>query len=379
VSDHIVHGFVARGLEPVRAAFARTLEGGGGSFSAFAGDERLVEIWGGVADGDTGRGWNEDTLQLVFSGTKGLVAGCVVALVDRGELALDAPVARYWPQFAAQGKGAITVAEALSHRAGLAGIVAPVSQDDLLDPDAMAERIAAQSPFWPPEGRLAYHALTYGWICHGLVRSITGATAGGLFRETFGDPLGLDVWIGLPAELEPRVSRIVRAGWELGDPPRHVEYGRTIFGPDLFGAELPWNLPSWHRAEIPAGNAIGTAPALARFYACLANGGVAGGRRLLSAAAIEQARVRLSDGLDAFYDAPLAFGAGFELQSHGAPRFGPDPDAFGHSGAGGSLHAAWPARNVGVSYCTNVMRGEESDDRGRSVLRALDACLEEAT
>jgi CubicO group peptidase (beta-lactamase class C family) len=363
----------------VRGAFAATLEGGGGSFAAFAGDERLVDIWGGVADGETGRAWSEDTLQLVFSGTKGLAAGCIVALAGRGELSLDDPVARYWPAFAQEGKAEITVAEALSHRAGLAGIVAPVTQDDLLDPDAMAARIAAQAPFWPPEGRLAYHALTYGWICHGLVRSITGGSVGSLFRQTFGDPLGLEAWIGLPVELEPRVSRIVRAGWEIGDPPRHVAYGRSIFGPDLFGAELVWNRPSWHHAEIAAGNAIGSAPAFARFYACLASGGVSGGRRVVSEAALRRSRVRLSDGPDAFYDAPLAFGAGFELQSAAAPRFGPDPDAYGHSGAGGSLHAAWPGSRVGFSYCTNVMRPELTDDRGRSVLRALATCLEETT
>jgi CubicO group peptidase (beta-lactamase class C family) len=379
MSEQLVHGFTAPGLEPVRAAFAQTLGGGGGSFAAFAGDERIVDVWGGVADGATGREWTEDTLQLVFSGTKGLVAGCLVALVDRGALALDAPVARYWPDFAQQGKGEITVAEALGHRAGLAGIVAPVTPDDLLDPDGMAARIAAQAPFWPPEGRLAYHALTYGWICHGLVRAITGGTVGSLFRETFGDPLGLEAWIGLPDELEPRVSQIVRDGWEIGDPPRHVEYGRTVFGPGLFGAELRWNRPSWHRAEIAAGNAIGTARAFARYYACLASGGVADGRQIVSEAAIEQARVRLSDGPDAIYDAPLAFGAGFELQSAAAPRFGPDPQAFGHSGAGGSLHAAWPGRAVGFSYCTNVMRAEPTDDRGRGVLRALATCLEETT
>ncbi|HEY1479531.1 MAG TPA: serine hydrolase domain-containing protein [Gaiellales bacterium] len=374
-----VHGYVAHGLEPVREAFAATLAGGGGSFAAHAADGPLVELWGGIADPGAGRAWQEDTLQLVFSGTKGLAAACLALLADRGELALDAPVARYWPAFGQAGKGAITVAEALSHRAGLAGIVAAVSQSDVLDPDAMAALVAAQAPFWPPEGRLAYHALTYGWICHGLVRAITGETVGSLFRGAFGDPLGLDLWIGLPAALEPRVSQIVRDGWAIGDPPRHVEYGRTVFGPDLFGETLPWNTPAWHRAEIPAGNAIGTAPALARFYACLANGGRADGRQLVSAQAIDVARRSLSEGFDAIYDAPLAFGAGFELQHPDAPRFGPDPDAFGHSGAGGSLHAAWPARRIGISYCTNVMRPEQSDDRGRSILRALDACLEDST
>jgi CubicO group peptidase (beta-lactamase class C family) len=372
-------GSVAPGLEPVREAFAQTLAGGGGAFAAWDASRRLVDLWGGVADTATQRPWTEDTLQLIFSGSKGLVAACLLVLVDRGELAFDVPVARYWPAFAQAGKEEITVAQVVSHRAGLAGIAKPIERAELLDPDHMAAILAAQAPFWPDDNPLAYHALTYGWLCHGLVRSITGKTIGSLFREAFGDALDLEVWIGLPGELESRVSQLIRTDFALGDPLRYPEYGKTIYAPDLFGAPLPWNEPAWHQAEIPAGNAIGTAAAIARFYACLANGGASGGQQLLAPVTIDLGCQRLSQGRDAFFDDPLMFGAGFELQIPELPRYGPEDDAFGHSGAGGSIHGAWPRLGVGFSYCTNVMRAEEADDRGRNILRCLHACLEERT
>jgi CubicO group peptidase (beta-lactamase class C family) len=211
------------------------------------------------------------------------------------------------------------------------------------------------------------------------VRSITGSTIGSLFREAFGDVLDLEVWIGLPFELEARVSQLVRTDFAAGDPLRHPEYGKTIYAPGLFGLPLPWNQPEWHRAEIPAGNGIGTARAIARLYAGLANGGVWGERQLLSPATIELGHRQLSHGRDAFFDDPLRFGCGFELQMPELPRYGPERDAFGHSGAGGSVHGAWPRLGVGFSYCMNVMRTEEEDVRAASILRSLHACLERRT
>jgi CubicO group peptidase (beta-lactamase class C family) len=368
-------GSASAGFEPVRDAFARTLAGGGGAFAAWDAGGPIVDLWGGVADTRTGRLWTEDTLQLIFSGSKGLVAACLLVLVDRGELALDAPVARYWPAFAQAGKDEITVAQVVSHQAGLAGVAMPVERAELLDPDHMAAILAAQAPFWPDGNALAYHALTYGWLCHGLVRSITGSTIGSLFREAFGDVLDLELWIGLPRELEARVSQLVRTDFAVGDPLRYPEYGRTIYAPDLFVAPLPWNQAEWHQAEIPAGNGIGTAAAIARFYAGLANGGAWTGRQLLSPATIDLGRRRLSHGRDAFFDDPLMFGAGFELQMPELPRYGPEENAFGHSGAGGSVHGAWPRLGIGFSYCMNVMRTEEADARGSSILQSLHECL----
>lgn len=371
-----VHGHVVDGFDAVRDAFACGFdEGGGAAFSAWVGGERIVDLWGGTADARVGSPWREDTLQLIFSGTKGLVAACVLVLVDRGEVNLDAEVRRFWPDFAQAGKGRLTVAELLSHRAGLAAVATPVEREEMLDPDRMAAVLAKQEPFRPDGGALAYHALTFGWLCHGLVRAVTGTTLGALFREAFAVPLGLDIWIGLPEELEPRVSTLTSEAFPVPQPVRHAEYGQRIFG-DLFAAPLLWNERAWHGVEVAAVNGIATARDVAKLYSLLAGGGELNGRRVLSEATVALARRKLSGGLDAFFDTPFAFSCGFELQATDFRRFGPEDDVFGHTGAGGSIHGAWPGHGAGFSYCMNDMRDEESDDRGRSVLRALKQCLD---
>jgi CubicO group peptidase (beta-lactamase class C family) len=363
----------------VRDAFAAGLaRGGGAAFAAWRGGECLVDIWGGTADEAAAAPWREETLQVIFSGTKGLVAACVLALVDRGELELEAEVGRYWPEFAQAGKSRLTVADLLAHRAGLAALTSPLEPGEALEPDRPAALLARQEPFWPDGEPFAYHALTFGWLCHGLVRAVAGTTIGALFGELFARPLGLEVWVGLPDEMEPRVSTLTVDDWSLAEPVRHPEYARKIFSnPEVFGAGFPLNQASWHQAEIPAVNGIARARDLAKLYACFASGGQLDGRRLISEATLEIARRPLSRGPDPFFDAPFAFGCGFELQAAEFRRFGPLADAFGHTGAGGSIHGASPTYGVGFSYCTNRMCDEQNDDRGRSLLRALEHCLRE--
>lgn len=370
-----VHGDVEAGYGAVADAFAANFaEHGerGAAFAAYHDGHKVVDLWGGVADRERGVLWQEDTLQLVFSGTKGLTAGCMLLLIDDGLLDPAAAVSHYWPEFAAEGKGQITVAEMLSHRAGLAATTTPLSAQDLLDGARMADLLAAQKPYWVSEERFAYHAITYGWLCDALIRRLTGLTTGQLFAKRIAQPLGIEAWIGLPSTLEPRVSTLDPEGFDAvlqggADPA----YAQLIYeNPPLFETPLFWNTPECHAAEIPAANGIATARAIARFYACLADEGALDGVRVCSPQAILAAREQQVAANDAFTGEACAYGLGFALQSE-QMWFGPPSDAFGHGGAGGSSHGAWPAHRVGYSYCMNHMREEESDYRARRLLAAL--------
>jgi CubicO group peptidase (beta-lactamase class C family) len=207
-----VHGFVAAGFEPVRDAFARNFtEHGevGAACCVYLRGEPVVDLHGGLADAASGRAWQPDTLQLVFSATKGVTATCVLMLAERGAIDLDAPVARYWPEFAANGKSAIPVRWLLSHRAGLAAIEGDFTLDEALSWDPVAAALAAQAPLWEPGTKHGYHLRSYGWLLGELVRRVDGRTVGRFLADEIAGPLGLDLWIGLPEEQEARVSTIV--------------------------------------------------------------------------------------------------------------------------------------------------------------------------
>ncbi|WP_027006145.1 serine hydrolase domain-containing protein [Conexibacter woesei] len=383
-----VHGFVAPGFEPVRSAFRDNLiERGeqGAAFAAYRDGVPVADLWGGAAD-DAGTPWREDTLQLVFSGTKGFVALCLLMLADRGVLDLDAPVADVWPEFAAHGKDAVTVAELASHQGRLPRFTTPVGPDDYTDDVRLAGLLADQPPDPDPRAADVYHAFTYGWLCGEVVRRAAGRDVGTFFAEEVAGPLGLDLWIGLPPEHEPRVSTLRYApapGWSggpAGDPAAvaaddlraGVWANPPVFPPD----GIPWNRPDWHRAQIPGAGAIGTARSIARLYACLARGGEMDGVRLLSAATLAAGTAERSRRREPLLDEPVAFGVGFQRNTEREP-YGPAPDAFGHGGAGGSCHCAWPSRRVGLSYAMNTLRDDELvDPRAQALMRALYACLE---
>jgi CubicO group peptidase (beta-lactamase class C family) len=380
-----VGGFVAPGFESVREAFLDNLRDRGELGAAFAvtrGDEPVIDLWGGIADRATGRPWQPDTLQVIFSGTKGLVALCLLMLVDRGALEFAAPVARYWPEFAARGKGRLRVCDVASHQASLPGIREPLAHDDILDDRRMADLLAQQPAETDPRAGSAYHALTYGWLCGELVRRIDGRSIGRFFADEVAAPLELELWIGLPEALEPRVSQLAYApgwgtrSWSAEELAGDELLNRAVNNPPLFPPEfIPWNEPRWHRAEVPGAGGIGSARALARLYACLAGGGALDGIRLLSAGTLERGRQTLTRRWDPLARAHQAFGFGFELQTASQP-LGPAPDAFGHRGAGGSTHCAWPSLRAGVSYAMNLMRDDaEVDPRGQALMRAAHEAL----
>jgi CubicO group peptidase (beta-lactamase class C family) len=304
-------------------------------------------------------------------------------LVDQKRLDLDAPVARYWPEFAEAGKASIPVRMLLNHRAGLPVVDAPLSRDQVLAVQPVVEALARQAPVWPPGSRHGYHALTYGWLVGELVRRVTGQSIGAFFRDAVAGPLGLDFWIGLPAEVEPRVARLIPA--PPPDPALAAQMA-ALFGPDslagralsLNGAlasppgEVVFNLPEVHRSEIPAANGITTARSLARMYAACV--GTVKGTRLFGKRTLDKALVIQSDAPDAVLGLRTTFGLGFMRTGPEIQMLG--PNSFGHAGAGGSLGFGDFDAGVGFGYVMNRMgSGLLIDPRAARLIGAVRDCL----
>ena len=378
-----IEGFVAPGFERVAEAFQINFtkdEELGAAFAAVRNGEPVVDIWGGLADARAQRPWSRDTLQLIFSGSKGLLATMMLILIERGVVDLDAPVSRYWPEF---GKHDILVRNVVSHTAGLPGNDAPLSLADLTDSVGMAARLAAQLRSDDPRAAHCYHALNFGWLCGEIIRRVSGRSPGRFFAEEIAGPLSLDLWIGLPETREARVSTLYLASnWGVApffDPTlwAHDPLVESIWGnPPLWGDPVrwspetfAWNNRAFHAFEIPGAAAIGTARSIAAFYGALAMGGAP----LLSRETVEFGARTVADALDQVHGNRLRTGVGFQLQTELRP-LGPPDDAFGHTGAGGSSHGAWPALQVGFSYAMNLMQDPTSGDQ--RALRLLDALHE---
>lgn len=375
----MIDGFVAPGFERVREAFAQNFEDGleiGAAFSAWRGGETLVDLWGGEAA--KGRPWQQGSLQLIYSGSKGLTAICMLLLLDRGLIALDQPVSRYWPAF---GKPEILVRNILSHTGRLPGIEEPTTWEDMLDDKVMARKLERQRPFSDPRAALTYHPVTYGWLCGELLRQVDGRSLGRFFAEEIAGPLGLEIWFGLPEAEEYRVTTLHGDGvWgyvnrntiipteaqKAADPLlTAIQYNPPIFGPD-FGK---WNARSMHAIEMPGAGAIGTPRSIAQLYAVIAGGGAP----LVRAETVALGRQELVNGWDVLNDEPRRFAAGFSLQTS-TRQYGPPDDGFGHGGAGGSVHGAWPTERIGFSYAMNrLMDGDTV--RAPRLLAALHASL----
>jgi CubicO group peptidase (beta-lactamase class C family) len=380
VSDVAVAGHVAPGFERVREAFARSFaEHGdvGAACCVYLRGQPVVDLWGGLADRASARPWNEDTLQLVFSATKGVTAICLNVLAERGLVDLDAPVASYWPEFGANGKAHIPLRWVMSHRAGVAAVDGDhLTLDDVLAWDPVVAAIAAQAPNWEPGSKHGYHARSYGWVTGEVVRRVTGKTLGRFFADEIAAPLGLDFFIGLPEREEPRVATLYPA-----ESSAEVEaffqnsslLARVITGPArLFGYDDMWNRRALRAAELPSSNGIGTARALARLYAAVI--GELDGCRLLRPDTLAGACRPQSEGPDAVLGVPLRFGTGFMLP----PGLGPSApaNAFGHPGAGGSLAMADAERGVAIAYVMNQMRlGMLGDPRADGIVGAVYASL----
>jgi CubicO group peptidase (beta-lactamase class C family) len=375
------HGWIRHGYEEVADEFDRVAASdnrAGAAFAAVVDGELVADLWGGHADSGAGEAWARDTLVSILSGTKGMVASCLLILLDDGRLALDVPVCDYWPEFAANGKEAVTVRHVVSHQAGLPGLVTPISNDEAVDQIRIAGLLADQAPVSQPGTEVRYHAMTFGWLCGELVRRVDGRSVGQFFRDEIGEPLALEAWIGLPGRLEPRVATLQPGpGWASPAPGEDRSRSRGSVSwsiwdnpPRYNTASLPWNESRWRLAEIPGSGGIASARALAVLYGMLAGGGAIGGVRVLSDEAVARGQTCLARGWDADLQAEVAFGVGFQLQTATMP-FGRETSAFGHSGAGGSVHGGWPALRTGFSYAMNQLRDNDSDRRAGAILDAL--------
>ena len=378
-----IHGECPSRFAAVRDAFAANFATGrevGASFAATLEGDVVVDLWGGHADAARTRPWDQDTIVNVFSTTKAMTALCAHVLVDRGQLDVDAPVARYWPEFAKAGKDRITTRHLLTHTAGLAAIRQPLPSAALYDWICMTSALAAETPWWEPGSANGYHALTYGYLVGEVVRRITGRTLGTFFREEVAARLAADFHIGLPPSEDARVAEMVpptaeesaAAGPGAAVDPESL-LGKVLGNP-LVRAEFA-NQPAWRRAEIPAANGHGNARSVARVMALLACGGSLGGVRLLREQTLADAIAQQRHARDLVLPLTMRWGLGFMLTSPELP-FGPNPRTFGHGGWGGSLGIADLDARVSWAYVMNKMSpGTTGDTRAASILVALYGAL----
>jgi CubicO group peptidase (beta-lactamase class C family) len=404
-----VKGWTAPGFEGVRDAFETNLDEGlevGAAFGAYHRGALVADLWGGIADATTGRPWSEDTLVLVYSTTKGVTAMCANRLVQQGRLDVDAPVSTYWPEFVQAGKERVTVADLLSHRAGLAWVDRSLTFEEMLAWDPVIEALAAQAPSWEPGTAHGYHATTYGWLVGEVVRRVTGQSIGSYLREEIAGPLGAEFFIGLPDAEEPRVARLV----SFLDPPAPGSSNGSISfvgrgggggsamseemagylapdGPLLKALVAPggaladpaaWHDPRLRAAEIPAANGICDARSLARLYAACVDevpGRSGEPFRTLSQEQLDRALVQQTEGPDrVLLGLDLQWGLGFMLNRGIVALAGlGGPRSFGHFGMGGSAGWADPDLELGMGYVMNKMEiGTTGDIRS---FRLMDACV----
>jgi len=375
VSGADIGGWVESSFEPVLDAFAANFDERaevGAAVCVYVDGEPVVDLWGGVADATTGRPWSPDTVVLVYSSTKGVTSACANRLIEQGLIDPAAPVATYWPEFAANGKAGITVAQLMSHQAGLPMVDGDFTLDEALAWDPMVQALAAQAPIWEPGTQHGYHMRTFGWLVGELVRRTSGRTVGAYLRDEIAAPLGLDFWIGLPEAIEARVARLVPPEHDLGALLEQLGgellLARVFSNPaGLFGCNDMWNTRALHEAELPSSNGIGDARSLARLYAsCI---GAVDGVRTLQPETVAAATVEQACGKDAVLMIDSCFGLGFMLgSSFGAAN---RASAFGHAGAGGSLAFADPDARLGFGYVMNDLRFDPAGDpRSEELVRA---------
>ena len=411
-----VQGTTTSGWEAVAEAFAGNFERHGELGAAccvYVDGEPVVDLWGGTADRRTGQPWNEDTVAVVFSTTKGATAICAHMLVERGELDLDAPVAEYWPEFAAAGKDEVRVRWLLSHQAGLPIVDESLTLDEACAWEPMIRALERQAPLWEPGTEQSYHAVTYGFLVGEVVRRITGRTLGRFFADEIAAPLGLSAWIGLPEEVELRVAHldldaadldldelldemlagipdsiVVPAGAREGlkalwTDPDSIDARATTLGnvfPDgLVTEEGGHNARILRASEHPASGMVSDARSLARMYA--ATVGEVDGVRLLDPSTVEQMCV-VQDAppygappelatfiAEAF---PASLSLGFVRPNRLQPLLG--PWSFGHPGYGGSIAFADPDHAVGFGYVMN--RISSGGATSRNLIDAVAGCLD---
>jgi len=373
-----INGFCDEQFERVKNAFVRNFKSDlevGASFAATINGKFVIDMWAGHADAAKTSPWEQDTIVNVYSTTKVMTVLCTLMLVDRGLLDLDAPVAKYWPEFAQAGKEKLPVRYLFSHTAGLPGFDEKIPVEALYDWDRIINLLAAQKPWWKPGTKSGYHAITHGYLLGELIRRITGKTVGTFFREEVANPLNADFHIGLPEELDSHVGELIPP--EMPDLEKVAEQFnfdvtmaiKTLSNPPLT-AELS-RTRAWRGAEIPAANGHGNARSVARIISALACGGEVDNVRLLSLETIEKSIEEQSYGPDLVLILPIRFGLGWGLTSKEMP-IGPNPRTFYWGGWGGSLAVVDLDAKLSISYVMNKMNSNLTGDiRTVRLVRAL--------
>jgi CubicO group peptidase (beta-lactamase class C family) len=367
-----IHGTCAAGFEPVRAAFAENFaerDEIGASVAVAVGGEPVVNLWAGWADPGRTREWREDTLTNVWSTTKAMTSLCAHVLIDRGELDQDAPVARYWPEFAAGGKAEIPVRWIMGHKSGLTGLSVPASVEDYYDWEKITDLLARQEPLFPPGSTTGYQAITFGYLVGEVIRRITGQSCGTFFGSEVAGPLDADFHIGLPETELDRCSDLqgvrpsedeqaaIAQAYANAAPAAQA----ALINPPLTGDEA--NADDWRMAEIPAANGHGTALGLVTVYGALSDGS----ERLISAKTLQLARTGQGRFTDLVLGVPIEWGLGVAL-SGPEGHYGPNAAGFGHDGFGGSMVSADPEAGVAIGYVMNRMGMNLADDPRKMAL-----------
>jgi CubicO group peptidase (beta-lactamase class C family) len=368
----MVGGFVAPGFEPVRAAFEAGLADElGAGFAAVREGKVVVNLWGGWADRAQTRPWAEHTIAPVYSTTKGVAAIVMAWLADRKLLDYETPVASLWPAFGAHGKDKVTIAQTLAHQAGVPGFIDPIDPDLWLDPPACAQAIAALAPLWPPGSASGYHPLTWGYIAGAVAERAAGRSLGTILREEICAPLGIDFQIGTPERDHARAA-------EMKKPSRGGDFGEITL-PRRAAFFTPWAAPTrgsaqWRRIEIPSANGHATALGVARLFEVYATGGAIGGVRVLSPDAFAQLAARRWRGDDLVLPFNIDWRTGVIGNSNRI--YGPNEEALGHSGMGGSVGFGDPVAGVSAGYVMNKQSHHiMGDPRSLKLIEALYSCL----
>ncbi len=368
-----IQGTFDERFAPVADVLAANLDRGadvGASVCVVHDGQTVVDIWGGTID-DEGTPWAEDTIINVWSTTKTMTFLSALLLADRGELDFHAPVATYWPEFAANGKEAIEVRHLMAHTAGLAGWAEPIEEADLYDWEKATSLLAAQAPLWEPGTKSGYHALTQGYLVGEVIRRVTGGTTvGQLFAKEIAGPIGADFHIGTGPEHDHRVAKVIPPDQTFGEQIGHLEpaLAAAMSHPPT-DARWSWS-EAWRRAEIPAAGGHGNARSVARVQSVLSHGGEVDGIRILSPEGCEVVFEQQISGEDLILPLPVTFGMGYGISSPEMP-IGPNARTCFWGGWGGSIVVNDLENRLTVSYVMNKMgQGTTGDDRGIGILFA---------
>tara|TARA_Y100000768_G_scaffold67926_1_gene47584 strand:+ start:8211 stop:9449 length:1239 start_codon:yes stop_codon:yes gene_type:complete len=381
--EDMIEGYCDEKFNDARKIFETSLKSGfelGASVCVEIDGKKVLDLWGGYLDQEKTRYWEKDTLVNVFSSTKGIAAICLLQLVEKGLIDIERPVSCYWPEFSQNGKENIPVKYLFCHKSGLCGVSKPLPAGAYCEWDVICNELAKQKPLWEPGTAHGYHAITYGHLIGELLRRVDGRTIGQYFKKEIAEPLNLDFWIGLPDSEFERVSDIYPSKPGplqflfplISKLPRFMIPGRAKFLIDFSDTSKPVgaafnnppissqlgmeaNTKKWRNAEIPAANGHGTARSIAKLYSVLANGGSFEGVHVLNPETIEIGRQTFSDGKDLVLGGMRTrFGLGFMLGTENI-SMGPNPNSFGHGGAGGSLGFSDPDNNISLGFVMNQM------------------------